>query len=133
MHLPRKPLIVAVDDNEDDRFIIQQAFAQFAPEYALRTLESGLDLIQLLPGMTPLPALVLLDINMPRLDGLETLQYLREQPAWQGLLVVMLTTSNHPEDVSRAYRLGATGFWTKPALFSDYAPLLQTISQRWLM
>lgn len=133
MHSPGKPLIVAVDDNEDDRFIIQQAFAQFAPEYCLRTLESGLDLIQVLPSLTPPPALVLLDVNMPRLDGLETLQYLREQPAWQLLPVVMLTTSDQPDDVTRAYRLGATGFLTKPALFSGYASLLQTISQRWLM
>ena len=80
-----------------------------------------------------MPRLVLLDLNMPRLDGLETLRRIRADERTQLLPVVMLSASNLPEDVAEAYRLGANGFIDKLSLFVSFPELVKQIANYWLV
>ncbi|MFD1141224.1 response regulator [Larkinella insperata] len=116
--------IFIVDDDEDDQFLIQHAFLRFLPGCRLELLGNGVELLGKLELVPYLPALILLDVNMPYLGGFETLEQLREHPLYKSLPVVMLTTSNQAEDRQRAFLLGAKDFITKPFELRGYQHVL---------
>ena len=80
----------------------------------------------------PLPALLLLDLNMPRTDGFEVLRWIRENPYLNRLRVVVLTTSDHIYDVNRAYDLGANSFLVKTRQLEDFIAQIDAIQSYWL-
>ena len=109
--------ILSAEDDENDAFLLQRAFRR-AGLSQLRTVPDGQAAVEYLGGKTiytnraahPMPALVLLDINMPRLAGLEALAWIRHQPDLKALPVVMLTSSIQAKDLREAYSLGASAF-----------------------
>jgi CheY-like chemotaxis protein len=131
------PLILIVEDNEDDVMLIQRTFKRAAVGNPLRTLRSGSEAIAYLKGEPPywnrdeypLPALVLLDIKMTRIDGFEVLKWIRRQPEFARLCVVMLTSSDEIRDVNLAYLLGATSFLVKPLDVWNAADLSRAIER----
>src|SRR5258705_11385830 len=80
----------------------------------------------------PLPALMLLDLKMPRKDGFEVLHWIRQQPSLKTLRVVVLTASDQMRDVNRAYQLGANSFLVKPTDFEDFITMILSLSGYWL-
>lgn len=130
--------ILLADDDEDDRFLVQEAFRQQYPGSRLTMVEDGEELLQFLerreayqylPPDTP--DLILLDLNMPRIDGRDVLRQLKQNPLWRHIPVVVLTTSDAPPDVQQAYSDGANSFITKS---SDFQGLLNTahiLGQYW--
>jgi two-component system response regulator len=80
-----------------------------------------------------LPRLVILDINMPGMDGHEVLRRVRENPATRYVPVVMLTSSNQPADIAESYRLGAYGYVTRPLNFPSYIKMLADMVAYWLV
>jgi CheY-like chemotaxis protein len=80
----------------------------------------------------PLPDLLLLDLKMPRVNGFEVLQWIRQQPGLAPLRVLVLTSSDQIRDVNEAYRLGANSFLVKPLDFEDFAQLGYLIQEFWL-
>jgi CheY-like chemotaxis protein len=80
----------------------------------------------------PLPDLVLLDLKMPKCDGFEVLQWLRQQPGFRTIPVVVLTSSEQVRDVNRAYELGANSFLVKPFDFTNLVSLSETLKAYWL-
>ena len=124
--------IYIADDDEDDQFLLQTAFASTGLGCQLKFFGNGEQLLkQLTAGKAP-PTLVLLDLNMPILDGFQTLAQLRSQVAYETLPVVILTTSNQPSDVQRAYEMGANSFITKPHQYADLLRTVQELGQYWL-
>jgi CheY-like chemotaxis protein len=117
----QRPSILLVDDSEDDRVIMRRAFRGAGVPTSVFMVGGGEEAIDYLSGTGkyadrnefPLPALVLLDIKMPGMDGLDVLRWIRLQPNLQTLRVVMLTSSNDPVDARTAYRMGANSFLTK--------------------
>jgi two-component system, response regulator len=83
-------------------------------------------------GVSGMPGLVLLDINMPRMDGFEVLRKIRAAERTRSVPVVMLTSTVHPEDVSRAYRLGANGYLDKMSERVRWDEMLRTVARYWL-
>jgi CheY-like chemotaxis protein len=124
--------VYLVDDDEDDRFLVQEVFKQSGPEYTLRHLSNGEELIQALNKADYLPNLILLDINMPFMGGMEALKIIRQNPAYDTLPIVMLTTSDQLSDRQQAAALKADGFITKPPTLQQLNNEILRLKQDWL-
>lgn len=114
--LPPKSLVLYADDDADDRELVHEAFKDYAQHIELMTFEDGLELlhyIEYLRPLQPAPCLVILDINMPRLNGKETLQKLRAIDGFKEVPAVLFSTSTLPAEAAFAKRFNA-GFVTKP-------------------
>ena len=119
--------VLIIDDDEDDRFFMQQAFLTDSPYTQVHLAASGQPALDLLDSTRSLPDVVLLDLNMPVMDGFEVLSHLKQSTRYQSLPVVILTTSDAGEDQERARRLGATEFITKPTTYSGLSAVAQRI------
>ncbi|WP_165841027.1 response regulator [Larkinella punicea] len=127
------PCVFVADDDEDDQFLIQHVFVHHSPECRINVVNNGVELLEALGTVEKLPALVLLDLNMPVMGGLEALALIRKEPQYDSLPVVILTTSNQTVDQQRAMELGANGFVTKPLLLKEYNQLILTLRKQWLI
>lgn len=133
-------LFLLVDDNDDDIRLVHRAFTKARVTNPLQIVRSGEEAIQYLVGKEkyanrreyPLPGLVLLDIKMPGLDGLDVLQWIRQQPDLGEIGVIMLTSSDDMRDVNRAYELGADSFLVKPLDFERFAEISQALAGYWV-
>ena len=120
--------ILLVDDSENDIFLMRMAFKRAEFNSPLQEVHNGEEAIAYLKGeglygdrnQHPLPSVVLMDLNMPMKTGFEVLGWLREHPAFKRLSIIILTASMRPEDVERAFELGANSYLVKP---SDIAAL----------
>lgn len=79
----------------------------------------------------PLPELVLLDLNMPKVGGMEVLEEIKRDPALRSIPVVVLTTSRQPEHVARSYQLGGNGFITKPSSYTELVSIMENLDRYW--
>ena len=109
-----KKLILYAEDDADDRFIFEHSFAMHRNEVDIQMFSDGLEILNHLKASADLqPNLIVLDINMPQLDGKDALRILRDMPAYAATPVVLLTTSSSPIDRYFAQHYNA-GFITKP-------------------
>ncbi|WP_461130404.1 response regulator [Spirosoma aerophilum] len=127
---PAKGVFIA-DDDEDDRILLQYAFAQHSPECHLVFAEDGVALLETLTLGHFDPCLIILDMNMPRLNGMEALQLLRRNPAFLHKPIVILTTSNDPADRQLAFTLGANEFLTKPLSLVLLEQMVMHLRSEW--
>lgn len=127
------PCVFIVDDDEDDQFLLQRIFRQYSSECRLNILNNGLELLDALSKSSSLPALVLLDLNMPYLGGFEALAQIRQDPRFDSLPVVILSTSQQPEDQLKARELKANGFMTKPSVMQEYSRLMLILRRDFLL
>lgn len=125
-------IIFVAEDDEDDQFLLRTAFASTGVACDLVFFTNGEELINQLASVEQRPTLILLDLNMPIMDGFQTLKYLRNQDAYQTTPILVLTTSSQREDVTRAYSLGANSFITKPHQYADLTRTVQQVQQFWL-
>jgi CheY-like chemotaxis protein len=133
--------ILLVEDNPDDVVLMQRAFRKLNLLNPLVALPDGEQAIKHLEGIVrgddpqrfPLPALVLLDLKLPRFSGLEVLAWLRKQPKLKRCPVVVLTSSKEAPDVRQAYDLGANSYLVKPVEFQSFVDLVRTLNLYWLV
>lgn len=133
--------ILLVEDNPDDVELTRIAFAEAGSEHVIRVVSDGAQAVDYLLGrgehagrdITDMPALVLLDLNLPKLNGREVLQMIRENPATRSLPVVVLTTSAEPMDVGSVYELGANSYIQKPVEFERFVEVVRQIGLYWLV
>jgi CheY-like chemotaxis protein len=133
-------VILLAEDNEDHVLLIRRAFRQSGLVNPIHAVPDGEQAIAYLKGEGryanraeyPLPCLLLLDLKMPNKNGFEVLEWLRSQPAFSALRVVVLTTSGEMRDINRAYQLGANSFLTKPVDFRDFVQLTSAIKGYWI-
>lgn len=115
--------VVIVEDNANDILLYERVFKKFLDDkYELQIFENGdraLSFFRDLPK-TCLNYIIFLDIKMPKVSGLEVLQYLRSEKEWERMPVIMLTSSDQFKDIGKAYTLGATSYIEKP---KDYMQL----------
>ncbi len=134
-----KPInILLVEDNEDDILIIQRAFKKVKLTnelYIVRNGQDGLDYIfhegMYAENKPPTPGLVLLDINMPKLNGFQVLERIKAHPVHKVIPVVMLTVSDRDEDIARSYQNGAVSYITKPMNFEDFVTVIERFEIYW--
>jgi CheY-like chemotaxis protein len=126
-------LVFIVDDDSDDRQIILDALLEINPDITYVFIESGADLIaKLYSHEYEYPALVLLDLNMPGMLGLQALREIKSNKSFSHIPVVVLTTSTLHTDRKSAYEAGANCFVKKPDSYSKLVSLTASIIQLWL-
>ncbi len=132
-------VILLADDDEEDRMMASDALRAARLLNDLRMVGDGEEMLDYLhhrgkyasPGASPRPGLVLLDLNMPRMDGREALQQMKADPALRSIPVVILTTSRTEEDVASTYAMGANSFIMKPVSFDGLVQALQVVTEYW--
>lgn len=133
--------VLVVEDNADHAFLVQLAARRVDPDLDVQLAGDGMEAVAYLSGKppyddrsrTPFPALIVLDLTMPRLDGFGVLTWVREQRGLETLPVVVLTSSINPGDERKALSLGAQEFHTKPADVSQLGDTVRAIVERWLV
>jgi len=136
---PRPIVILMAEDDEDDRLLTRQAFAEARFANDLRVVGDGVELLDYLlrrgryadGDASPRPGIILLDLNMPRMDGREALRQIKLHGELRRIPVVILTTSKAEEDIIRSYDLGASGYVTKPVTFESMVEAVRVIGQYW--
>jgi CheY-like chemotaxis protein len=131
--------ILQVEDDENDVFLLQRAMQKAGEPNAIQVVKDGQEAIEYLQGAGkftdrgtfPLPSLVLLDLRLPDVMGLEVLSWIREQHG-MAMAVIVLTESSEDADIAAAYRLGVSGFLTKPSEASKFDEMVKTIRDFWL-
>ena len=132
--------ILMADDDPDDRQLTREAFEEAKLANDLRFVEDGVELLDYLhrrgkyadPASSPRPGIILLDLNMPRKDGREALQEIKQDPRFRAIRVIILTTSKAEEDILRTYNLSAASYITKPVTFESLVDVVRTIGKYWL-
>ena len=135
-----QPVVLLADDNEDDVLALRHALRRAGIDVPLQVVEDGEEAIAYLRGVGkfsnraefPLPDLLLLDLRMPKLDGFEVLEWLRQQPSLAPLRTIVLTMSDDVFDVDRAFALGANSFLTKSMDLLDFGNILEATFNYWL-
>lgn len=138
--MPKKTFwILLVDDDADDRYLLQTAFEESNTPCRLDYVEDGDEIFTYLDKQVQpdsegeqLPDLILLDLNMPKKNGWQVLNELKQSPLFKHIPVVILTTSKSPEHVRKSYTLGASSFISKPSSFSNLVEVAQVLGKYWI-
>lgn len=131
--MPSEPApVLLVDDSPDDRFLFARCWAKAGIPNPLVTVEDGRQAIDRFVAATDAFALVFLDLKMPVCNGFEVLAWLRAHEGTRRMPVLVLTASEQPGDVERAYELGASGFLVKPSSVEELVELLDAVKRFWL-
>jgi two-component system response regulator len=125
------PHVVLIEDNADDVMLIRRAFRKSSFTGELVVIGDGEQAVEHL-RTAKVPALVLLDVKLPRLSGHEVLAWIRRQPHLALVPVVMLTSSNDSGDVQRAYTVGVNSYLVKPVQSADLDRMVATLGLYWL-
>ena len=124
--------ILVVDDDALDVMNVKRAFAKNRLTNPIHEAKNGIEALELLRnGALPRRRLVLLDLNMPRMNGIEFLRALRSDPALRSTSVVVLTTSNEERDKAEAYGFNVAGYLLKPVAFASFVDLMATLNKYW--
>jgi CheY-like chemotaxis protein len=133
--------ILICDDDEDDRLLTKRALEQAHISNSLKFVEDGEQLLDYLyqrgeyageTGKAPRPGLILLDLNMPKLDGREALKVIKGDKTLHDIPIVVLSTSRFEQDVVRSYQLGVNSFISKPVTFSGLVEAMNVLGRYWL-
>ncbi len=137
MTLPEAPDVLVVEDNPDDVELTLRALRRMRLTNPVRVARDGVEALELLLGdgtaRPPLPRVVLLDLKLPRVGGLEVLARLREEERTRTLPVVVLTSSREEPDVRKAYALGVNSYVVKPVEFEKFVDAVGKVGQYWLL
>ena len=127
--------ILLVDDDEVDVMTVQRAFAKANIANKVFVAGDGIEALQLLrtDGVPTARRLVLLDLNMPRMNGIEFLRELRADPGLRSTTVVVLTTSNDERDKVDAYDLNVAGYLLKPVTFTNFCEVMAALNKYWTL
>ena len=131
--------ILVADDDQEDCMLIRDAWHENRLANCLRFVSDGAELLDYLrragkyadAADAPRPGLILLDLNMPRMDGREALGQIKGDPALRQIPVVVLTTSQAEEDIYRSYDLGVNSYVTKPVTFDSLVETIKVLGKYW--
>ncbi len=134
-----EPLILVVEDDVNDQNFIRRAFKQSGVVNRIATVNDGEEATAYLRGLEiysdrslhPLPRLLITDIKMPRMGGIELLEWMYAREEFRLIPTIVLTSSNDQADIIRAFEHGAKGYMIKPVQFGDLEKLIRTIADYW--
>ena len=132
-------IILMADDDPEDRMLAEDALREAHLQNDLHFTYDGEDLLDYLHRRgrheqmkdSPLPGLILLDLNMPKKDGREALAEIKSNPDWQHIPIVVLTTSRADADIVKTYHLGVNSFITKPVTFEGLVDVMRSLGNYW--
>ena len=125
-------VILMADDDDDDQLLVESAFQELSIDHDLRFVDDGLELLNYLRNEEdfadsekhPRPHLILLDLNMPRIDGREALRIIKSNPNLKDIPILIFTTSRERQDIDLSKQAGAASFLAKPDVFEDLKNML---------
>lgn len=132
--------IVLVEDNPDDQFLAVRALSGLVDKAAIHVLNDGQEALDCLLGSESAPptvdmdsiAVILLDIKLPKINGLEVLKAIRSSTVAQWIPVVMVTSTDEPHELLDAYRLGANSYLVKPIDYGEFKTRMEVLADYWL-
>ena len=135
----RNLTILIAEDGEDDAFFLRRAMRKLGWTNPVQILTDGGEVLNYLKGegkhhdraQFPFPSVLFMDIKMPRVNGFEVLQWLRDHPECKVIPVIMFSTSGRPEEVERAYQLGANAYIVKPTTNEELQEILRSTFDFW--
>jgi CheY-like chemotaxis protein len=135
----RRVVILVAEDDDDDFLLTRHALTEARLSNDVRRVHDGEELLDYLnrrarwtqPADSPTPTLILLDLNMPRMDGREALRAIKADSALRQIPVVVLTTSRAEEDVVRSYATGVNSFIAKPVTFAALVEAMKVMGRYW--
>ena len=132
--------VLLVEDDEIDVMNVQRAFKKNQISNPLHIVNNGLDALNFLRSKlskftlnNDFRCVVLLDLNMPQMNGIEFLKSLRSDPDLKSTMVTVLTTSDYREDREKAYEYHVSGYFVKPNMFSDFVDIISTLNRYWTL
>ncbi len=136
---PKPNVILLADDDPDDIDMTRRALTKNDLGVEIYTVGDGEELLDFLnhrgahapPARSPTPSLILLDLNMPKMDGREALTKIKSDPKLQPIPVVVMTTSTADQDITRAYELGSNSFISKPITLAELVEITKVLGQYW--
>ena len=140
MDVLKKPITILIaDDDPDDRMLALEALNENHLTNNIYFVEDGEELLDYLHhrgqytdvASAPRPGMILLDLNMPRMDGRESIREIKSTPELRDIPVVILTTSKSEEDIARTYNLGANSYITKPVTFEGLVEVMRGLRRYW--
>jgi CheY-like chemotaxis protein len=137
---PETITILIADDDADDRLMAKEALEECRLTNHLDFVEDGVELLNYLrgkgryaaKGAARRPGLIILDLNMPKMDGREALREIKADPSLRRIPVVVMTTSKAEEDIYRTYDLGVNSFITKPVTFEGLVSVMRAMGRYWI-
>ena len=129
--------ILLVEDNPDDVDIARRALKKTLPAHELTVKRDGQEAVDYLIGDGgldggPPPDLILLDLNLPKVNGIEVLQRIKQDHKASRIPVIMLTASERDEDIAQSYKLGSNTYISKPVQYADFLHAIEVIAEYWL-
>lgn len=133
--------ILLVEDSPQDVLLVQRAFRKAGITNPLQVVKDGDAAVAYLSGRNsygdrthyPLPALILLDLKLPRKSGAEVLEWIRQQPGLKRMPVVVLTASREYADINKIYDIGVNAYIVKPVAFNDLVEIIKTLNLHWIV
>jgi chemotaxis family two-component system response regulator Rcp1 len=128
--------LLIVEDNMPEQEIIKEAFKEARVNHGLHMVRDGIEALQFLRmegdlHSAPQPDLIILDLNMPRKNGLEVLSDIKNHPKWKHIPVLVFSNSEFPRDICKCYTLGANAYLSKPVDFQGFIDLAHVIDVFW--
>jgi CheY-like chemotaxis protein len=128
--------VLVVEDNEPEQVIMREAFKEARVDHRLQIVKDGFEALQILNGNSPFqdaakPDLIILDLNMPRKNGLEVLADIKGNPKWKHIPVLVFSNSESNTDICKCYALGVNAYLNKPADFQGFIDLAHVIDVFW--
>jgi|SRR3954466_1321475 two-component system response regulator len=133
-----KHCIIVADDDTDDQFMLKEAFSSLNFDREICSVENGEELLDFLNkkgkynvASLPIPKLILLDLNMPKIDGRQCLRMIKANKEFSKIPIIIFSTSNNPEDISQSYELGANSYIIKPYSYNELVEIIDIIKKYW--
>jgi len=131
MSSERKKTILLVEDDNDHAEIIEFYIKEYSPEFYVNRLSDGYETLNYLKEIEKLPWLIILDLKIPKHDGHEILKYLKNEKNLKRIPVVIFTTSNSIQDITKAIDAGANSYLIKPINSNDFLENIKTMLSFW--
>ena len=136
----RASTILLVEDNPDDVRLARHAFKKAGPAYHIQVVRDGVEALDYIYGLgafsseniNAMPKLILMDIKLPLVDGVEVLRVIKADGRTRNIPVVMLTSSREERDIAESYRLGVNSYIVKPVDFDEFARTLELVGRYWI-
>lgn len=125
--------IILIEDDSGQVELTLRAFRKNNLQNEVKVLRDGAEALAYFTQNTHKPRLILLDLKLPKMSGLDVLRYLKSDPYWRGVPVIILTTSDKEKDMQACYDLGANSYITKPIQFTEFVESVKGIGMYWLL
>lgn len=136
--MKKRQFILVAEDDMDDKFMLQTIFEDSGKSDLLEFVENGLELINYLDHINKnedtlfYPHFILLDLNMPKMDGRQALKELKSHSAYKKIPIIIFSTTKNETEINRCYELGANSYIVKPYNYKDLTQIMDTVNSYWL-